>query len=153
MLLNQSLSNSPASTSAWHDVVRVCRRICILRERGQGEEAERLRTTELADLIAARTAAGDEREVATRLEAIFAAEEERVANAAVVAELLLPLLTQELRAGFPLSLGRGSATAAVHSEGSHVGASAPPQAQAPTDIAGFIDQMIAQDDDVFRRAS
>lgn len=123
----------------------------MLRERGQLDDAAQLEATDLTALLAVCRRTSHDAEIGPRLEAIFAAEEERVANAAILAELLLPLLSRELRASFPaaplISADSPSASGA---------ASAPPRPPRtdPPDIAGFIDEMLALDEPAsHRRAS
>jgi len=129
----------------------VCRRICVLRERGQLDDAAQLEGTDLAALLAVCRRTNPDTEIAPRLDAIFAAEEERVANAAILAELLLPLLTRELRASLPSSTLLSADIPAVSSAAS---ASPRPPRTDPPDIAGFIDEMLALDDPTpHRRAS
>lgn len=155
-LPNPFPSNFPASTPAWKAVTRVCRRICILRERGQLDEAEHVHAAELAPLLASCKATSSEQEVATQLDAIFAAEEERVATASVVAELLLPRLARELRAAPAANVGAPETAASVGNPDTSVAPAPRLPAPAPADIAAFIDQMFAQDDPgppLHRRAS
>lgn len=141
---NPSLSNFPAPTPAWKDVARVCRRICILRERGQLDDAEQLRVTELSALLATCKTESSEQEISTRLDAVFAAEEERVATAATIAELLLPRLASELRS--VAGTTERTAPATVGNSDTDLTPSPSVARAAPTDIAGFIDQMFAEDD-------
>jgi hypothetical protein len=113
----------------------------VLRERGQSDVAERLRSGELMTLLAAIRAPGEsDAAITERLNAIFAAEAERVANAAVLAEILVPMLTEQLR---PLA---ASSSAPIPVPTSVV---APPLAKPkqprPASIADFIDDMIAQE--------
>lgn len=132
---------------AWSDIARVCRRVCVLRERGQIEEAERLRAGELMEKVAiARSPAETDTAVTERLNAIFAAETERVANASVLAELLAPLLTGQV---FSPEAARAIETttkpapiAAPVASSGVVEKPAPPRAGS---IADFIDEMIAQE--------
>jgi hypothetical protein len=67
----------------------------VLRANGRKEDAVELENTELARALAAarlsETPAGEEA-------SIFAQEAERVLNASVLAELLAPMLAEELRA-------------------------------------------------------
>lgn len=138
------MSNFPAPVVSWNDIARVCRRICVLRERGQADEAERLRAGELMEMLATvRTA--DESEIATteRLNGIFATEAERVANAAVLAEMLLPMIADQLRT----MVGSLTASSAAPAPAPSVAA---PRVEKPatpraTSIADFIDEMIAQE--------
>lgn len=141
MLPNPSVSNFPAQPSSWSDLARVCRRVCVLRERGFAADAERLRIGELAEMVAALRGSSDTDEaIEQRLAATFAVEAERVANAAVLAELLAPLLTDARGvSGGPAAPGVDSA--------SPLPASIPKPAPraGPLDLADFIDDMIAQE--------
>jgi hypothetical protein len=123
-------------------VARICRRICLLRESHQAAAAEELRRGELAAaLVAIRATVESDAVVEQKLEATFAAEAERVANAAVLAELLAPLLVQHT------SWEPGS-SARLHEPAGEAPAlplSAPPPRADPADIAHFIDEMIAQE--------
>ena len=85
--------------------------------------------------------------IAERLNAIFAAESERVANAAVLCELLLPVLAEKfhLQAKPPTPL-----VAAVTLEPAPASPPSEPIAEKPAapraaSIADFIDEMIAQE--------
>lgn len=153
VLPNPSASNFPAPSAAWSDVARACRRICVLRERGQAEEAERLRTGELAELVASLHRPGEtEASVAERVASIFAVEEERVANAAVLAELLAPLLNSQARPEPVVQAAPAPLPVAVE----RFAAPAPPSPPAPRagggSIADFIDEMIAQENGPGRKA-
>src|SRR5436189_74039 len=106
--------------------------MCILHEQGNDAEAERLRTTALtAALARAKTNEESDSLLTARLDALFAVERERVANAAVLAELLAPLLGERSAVVVPFP------SAAVK-------ASTPARARAAS-IADFIDEMIAQE--------
>ena len=105
------------------------------------DEAERVRADEVMPMVALlRTATDTDAAVTERLNSVFAAEAERVANAAVLAELLLPELTGQLRA----------LVAPVAGSASPIPPPAPVAASKPTpprrgSIADFIDDMIAQE--------
>ena len=119
----------------------MCRRVCVLRERGQNEVAERLRAGELMTMLAAVRTPGDSDAATTeRLNAIFATEAERVANAAVVAEILVPMITEQLR---PL-MGSTVASSAIPTPVVVPPVPKPSQPR-PASIADFIDDMIAQE--------
>lgn len=143
-----TLSPEPASnfsipSNAWNDVARICRRVWVLREHGRHDEAELLRQGELAFCVAAaRMPADSDADVAIRLEAIMAHEAERVASAAVLAELLLPILTQQLSA--PAVLVAPASPAAIPAAPKLNAPQAPAQRPAAS-IADFIDMMIAQE--------
>lgn len=134
-------------------MARLCRRICVLRERGDAVEAARLESEPLAELIASLHAAGEsEAAVQQRVAALFAVEEERVADAAVLAELLLPALqgrmaitSQEPARNHISDTPRPAFVAAVPP--------APVPRKRSTDIATFIDEMLEQEDAATRRAS
>lgn len=84
-------------------IVRLVRRICVLRERGEAAAAARLEENDFATAVRdLRLAEGPDALPAEELQTIFAAEEQRVANAAVLAELLIPQLRGALADGaFP----------------------------------------------------
>lgn len=89
-------------------------------------------------LAALRTADDTEEVLAQRLAATFAVEAERVANAAVLAELLAPLLAEHTRpANGPEGLRTDSA--------SPLPVPKPMPRAGPLDLADFIDEMIAQE--------
>jgi hypothetical protein len=125
---------------SWSDVARVCRRVCVLRERGQNAEAEQLRSGSLPELLSAvRTPTDTDATIAERLESVFTHEAERVADAAALAELLVPLLSEQLRSSPAL---QGVIPATI------VPPTPPPKkppARRAASIADFIDEMIAQE--------
>ncbi len=123
--------------------------MCLLREQGQADEAAQLEAGTLPEMVAALRGPDDtDATLAARLDSILALEMERVANAAVLAELLAPLLQP--------AVARPTASLAL-------APSLPSDAmplRAPRaltgDIADFIDEMIAQErapDAPQRRAS
>ncbi|MDP3069317.1 MAG: hypothetical protein Q8N18_03465 [Opitutaceae bacterium] len=120
----------PPASPDWIGVARLCRRICLLAERGDLAEADRLRTGEFATAVAALQA--DEAS-----HALFAREADRVAHATLVAEQLAPLLAARLPATTPASFRVENKAAPA----------APPRSRPspPTDLADFIDEMIALD--------
>jgi hypothetical protein len=125
-------------SSLWSDVAAIYRRICLLRLRGQSLEASRLQSTELSRAISSlRETVGSASECDSRLEGLFAREEERVTNASVLAEVLLPLLRDSVSAvvARPPLAGRARSTSAAGSSSRAQPASAP-------GIADFIDEMI-----------
>ena len=120
----------------------------MLRERGHNEEAERLRAGELMAMLAT-VRAPDESDatVTERLNALFAVEAERVANAAVLAEILVPMISEQLRP----AISTGVAAPGVPQPGvpvaplTSVTVAPRPAAPRPASIADFIDDMIAQE--------
>jgi len=130
---------SPTTTgvSPWSEAGILCRRICLLRLRGQREEAASLEATELARTVEAiRRSPGIATDCDQKLEALFAREEERVATASVVAEILLPLLDDSRPAAKDVRPVRSSRAERT----------LPRVASAtPLGIADFIDEMIQQE--------
>ena len=135
--------NVPTSSHTWGEIARVCRRICVLWERGDSAAAERVRATDLARAIETlRAESGDSDEaIQKRLDAIMVIEEERVANAAVLAELLAPMLGGSTPASFAAAAIHPPATLAHELP---VTGSAPERPR-PVNIADFIDEMLAQE--------
>lgn len=119
----------------------------MLRERGQGEDAERVRADELMPLVAAlRTPDDSEAAITEKLNALFAIEAERVANAAVLADLLVPMLAEQLRPhATPLAVGTPVASRAGAMPATNSVPSAKPTPARGGSIADFIDDMIAQE--------
>jgi hypothetical protein len=121
----------------WTEVRRIFRRICLLRSRGRGGEAQRLEDTELAVAATqARGASASEPEADARMKALWAEEKERVAEAVAFAEILAPMLSERLSAVAPV---RRPARAPAPER---LEAGAPGEAHG---IADYIDQMLAQD--------
>ena len=116
----------------------MCRRICVLRERGELAEAERITADLLpAAVAAARSPSDTDESITAQLESIFAREAERVADASALAELLTSFPSGNASPAGPV---RTSATPRAR----NVPAAAPPR-RATGDIADFIDEMIAQE--------
>ena len=110
------------------------RRICVLRLNGRSAEAGRLHDGEFsAALERLREASADDPDFPSLLEAQLAAEEERAAEAVALAEVLLPLLTEQL--------GRAPAAAARPAPRP----AAPAGPRETPGIADFIDEMLAHD--------
>ena len=114
----------------------------MLREQGDQADADRVQAGPLAELLAAlRTPADSDAAFDQRVAVIFAVERDRVANAAVLAELLLPLLAERL----PLAAQSAAPDAPA---GHPITRVTRPLPLAPAGIAGiadFIDEMIAQE--------
>ena len=122
--------------------------MCVLRERGQPEEAERLRAGELMTMVASvRTPTDSDAAIAERLNVIFAAESERVANASVLCELLLPVLAEKFHLQVKLPAAPPVATALELPLATVPPEPIPEKPAAPrsASIADFIDEMIAQE--------
>lgn len=131
----------------------------MLRERGERADAARIEAEQLPDILASLRAAGESDDtIQQRLTSLFAIEEERVADASVLAELLLPALRGEVAAqANPVAAGpaqfEGPSVAAIASPPPTVAATPPAPRKRSTDIATFIDEMLAQESAPARRAS
>lgn len=158
MILNSAeLPNSLSSNSElplWSEVRRIYRRICVLRATGKNDEASEL---ERNDFFPAITAARQAPEAAQMEMRILAEENERVASASVLAELLAPLLATKLQA---TGAGPLAAAAAVRKPESPL--AAPPRrarvaspensetaAAGVPGIADMIDGMLSQERDSY----
>jgi hypothetical protein len=149
LLRNPSDSNFPGSMTPWGEVARACRRICVLRERGQQDDAERIRTEELPRLVALARAPEETDAMANeRLEKIFSLEEERVASAAVIAELLAPMLAGKSR---PAPVEQVAVSVAPMPAAVTPAPAPKPPERRSASIADFIDEMIAQEKPPDRR--
>jgi hypothetical protein len=132
--------NLPDHAITWEHAARLCRRICVLREQGRATDAQALEEGELARARAALRAVHSETEFDAQFTSLLAAEAERVANAAVLAELLAPRLAE-------LLASNGAATpssASAISRDSPLPVSPKPRG-ASANIADFIDEMLAQE--------
>lgn len=130
------------SDTATGRLSRLVRRICLLRELGDEEGANALEENELGSLAQSADGPPASREL---LDAIFAAESERAAETAMLAELIVARLTR-------FSSGR-AALAVVTSDGAAATDSEPMARPAgPPAIADLLDAMLAQDRPAARRA-
>ena len=78
---------------------RLIRQICLLREQADPAGAARLQENELATAVCElRAARGTDALLENELQAMFVAEERRVADAVVLSELLIPQLASYLSA-------------------------------------------------------
>jgi hypothetical protein len=93
-LLNNAPLQSPSpAPDRLAGIARVVRQICLLREQGELLRATRLQEDELPAAVRdLRLAHGPEVLAESELRALFAAEERRVGDAVILAELLLPRL-------------------------------------------------------------
>ncbi len=93
MLNTLSTNLEPPVAGRVAGITRLMRRICLLREQGDAGQAARLHEHDLAAAVRElRAAHGAEALSDDDLRALFAAEEQRVAEAVVLAELLIPQL-------------------------------------------------------------
>ncbi len=78
-------------------IVRLIRRVCLLREQGDPASADRLQSAELVPAVRDfRLASGPASLTEEKLCALFLSETEHVAEAMVLAELLVPQLARLL---------------------------------------------------------
>ena len=151
-MTNPPVPRFPPQPISWSDVARLCRRICLLRECGQNDAAEILRRTSLEDALNSLRTSEDPATIAQRLESTFAAEAERVANAAVLAEMLAPLLNKQRHSLDPFGAAAAEAppmATSTPADSPALATAVAPRSSAPrgapADIAHFIDEMIAQE--------
>lgn len=118
----------------------VYRRICVLRVHGRAGEAETLARADLAQVLqqAGNASATPELFTAQR-DALFRAEEERVAQAQLLAELLAPLLIQR-----PADPAAVPASNAVPPVPRHLPRGPLPDTE-PDAIASLLDGMLDQE--------
>jgi hypothetical protein len=137
-----TLPDPAAAPSHWDDVRRIYRRVCVLREQGRDAEATSLEHAEFSRALSAARAAskaGDEEA------GVLAAEAERVSTACLLAEMVAPLIAEQLRAELPGLAGGAVAVAKMPARGVSV-ATAPksrPAPAAPPSITDLIDGMLS----------
>lgn len=138
--MNPSSSNPPPTAAALlAGIARIVRRICLLRELGESAQAVRLQENDLAGAVRdLRLAHGPEMLPENELHGIFAAEEQRVAEAVILSELLLPRLVESWLAVSPPRAAGPARSAAV----SPVVRPAPVPAGPPA-IPDLLDAMLA----------
>jgi hypothetical protein len=110
-------------------IARLCRKICLCRTRGQVAEASRL------EIVLHNQVSADFNEDA--LQDIFLAEQKRVIEALMLAEILGPLLTEHLSIAAP-------GTARAHAPAAR-GSQRPATSDQPLGIADLIEGMLAQE--------
>jgi hypothetical protein len=145
--LNVAAAQVPSfeTSSPWNEVTQIYRRVCVLRAQGRGGDAAQLyagKFSEALDVIEQFAGAGPDTEA--RLQSLLAAEDERVASASVVAELVTPLIADRLREIFPGT----SSPSAPRNESVEKPAASSPASQAPgsaPSIADLIEGMLAQE--------
>lgn len=141
------LSTQP---SPWREARVLYRRICVLETTGKKDEADALRARDFEPAIKAlRESSADADD---QLEAMLAAEEERVATAHTLAEILLPLLSEKISAAASHYPASSSASATDRASSNDTAPtpnidSARDRAASPLlpGIADFIDEMLMQD--------
>jgi hypothetical protein len=81
----------------WREAGKIYRRVCLLRSQGRHADAQLVLDADFAGALAvAREGAATEQEADAQCHAMVAAEEERVADAVAMVELLAPMLRDRL---------------------------------------------------------
>lgn len=151
--------------AAFTTLAILCRRICVLRARGRSVEANQLQSSEFArTVIDLKAQHGADALPEEKIRAIFTREQERVADAEVLAELLAHWMPQ-VSASVPIATGNAAVTASQSSRSqdgdrlvSQSTAPPPPSAvsgsaqantakpaSSPPAIADMLDDMLNQD--------
>jgi hypothetical protein len=120
-------------------VLQFYRRICVLRATGEALAASCLETGELSRALAEATVAGVPED---SWPARFAAEEKRVADAGLLAELLVPLLAERLH--WPASPATAGLSAVLNAFPAKSAVRPDPGAP-PPNVADLIEGMLAQE--------
>jgi hypothetical protein len=134
-------SSSPIISSDWEAVRRLHRRICVLRATGRDADASVLERGDFSRALSAARATSDSPVNETSL---LAAESDRVADACVLADVLAPLLAEQLRPGAPASLAAVSPEAASTAVSTPTPSTRPSRVPVPG-IADLIDGMLSQE--------
>ena len=139
-----SLPSIPDSTEAdgvLREIARTLRRICLLQETGRSHEASALEPMRLIPLIRSfRDSHGPDSLPDRQIRDLYARERERALDAAALAEILAPLLIEQLSKGLPGALHPPPLT----SDARPSPASPRASAGAP-EIADLLDGMLAQE--------
>jgi hypothetical protein len=139
-LTTSSSIRHPVEAGSLRGIGRLVRQICLLREQAEPAQAAHLQENELAEAVRELQATqGPEALPESELQAMFAREERRVAEAAIMAELLVPRLVR----AWPAASGpavAGNSRPVPFSSPAAVRAAAP--AGSP-DIPDLLDAMLA----------
>jgi hypothetical protein len=140
-LLNHPSSNPPAPPQGrLAAVARVVRQVCLLREQGETLRATHVQEHELADAVREfRLRLGPEALPESELRGLFAVEEQRVAEAAILSELLLPRLVDAL----PVHAGRARSLPPPARDEPSPPPRKPEPAAGPPAIPDLLDAMLA----------
>ncbi len=126
-------------------ITRLVRRICLLREQGDTVSAVRLEENDLATAVRdLRLAEGLEAVTEAGLREMFAAEERRVADAVVLAELLIPQLAGSFSTGATAGQRPGSNPSVGRTEPLPATRMVEPGTASPA-IPDLLDAMLAAD--------
>jgi len=140
-LNHATLSQLPAAENPLAGLARLIRQVCLLRESGDAAQAAQLRNGGLADAVRDyRLAHGPQALPESELQAMFAAEERRVAEAAILSELLVP----RLAACFPADSASGrSAPLRPGAARGGISTGPAPSPVGPPVISDLLDAMLA----------
>ncbi len=146
-----TFSQLPAADNPQAGITRLIRQVCLLREHGDTVQASQLRNGGLADAVRDyRLAHGREALPESELQALFATEERRVAEAAILSELLVPRLVACLPASRdPI---RSTAVRSDPERGA-VAAGSSVSPVGPPSISDFLDAMLAAERNAGRTSS
>jgi hypothetical protein len=125
------------SGEPWSRLTPLCRRICLLRAQGLTAAADDLHATEFIPILAAlRTEYGPASQLDDeRVNLLYAIEQERVANAMLLAELIKPLITTSAASAAPPPAPARAVPAPV----------AHPRTAPSMSIADLLDDMLARE--------
>jgi hypothetical protein len=139
-----SLSDTDRSLEAdsLAGIVRYVRKICLLREQQSVEEAAKLEKTDFANAVRDfRLAHGADNLPEARLRQLFEAEEQRVAEAVILSELIIPQLVKS----FPVFSGPTLPNSAPASSPERTPVPVRPPSDGVPQIADLLDGMLASD--------
>lgn len=138
----------PSLAAPWSQVAAIYRRICLLRARGHDAEADRLQQYEFAEANAAAEIFDEENSVPSapeRFQALLAAEENRVADALLLAEVLAPIIAEQIR-HLPSTATVAASASPVPAPRESIHPRPPRDLGEPTPgIADLIDSMLGQE--------
>lgn len=136
-----TFSQLPVAENPLAGLTRLIRQVCLLRENGDTVQAAKLHNGALADAVRdCRLAHGPQALPESELQAMFAAEERRVAEAAILSELLVP----RLAACFPADpVSVRSAPLRPGAARGEVSTEPPPSPAGPPVISDLLDAMLA----------
>jgi hypothetical protein len=144
-----------AAASRWREVQTLCRRVHVLRVTGKSAEAGELESGALSESVAALRSCSTVTQA--QLDGLFAAEEERVTSARLLAEILLPMLTESWAAFSRVLASQAPGSSPSGSPArdfTPAAANVAPHETAPATrettpglpgIADFIDEMLSQE--------
>jgi hypothetical protein len=150
-LNHATFSQLPAADHPQAGIARLIRQVCLLREHGDAEQAGQLRSGPLANAVRDyRLTHGPDALPENELQMMFATEERRVTEAAILSELLVPRLVASLPA---LREPVRPATVRPGLEHGTVAASSSALPIGPPSISDLLDAMLAAERNAGRTSS